>query len=85
LDQWVPVVAALLTGGVVTAVVNRLLTRTERQMQEDLRKHESAVAGLAILVDQIQEERDYFREETHKLREDVTLLKLRVKALEGGV
>jgi hypothetical protein len=82
--EWATVAAALLTGGVITAVVNYFLTRGERETTAALKEQEAAVAGLAILVQEIQEERDYFRNETHKLRQDIELLKLRMRAVENG-
>jgi hypothetical protein len=83
-QQWIAVVVALLTGGAVTTVVNYFLSRETRELEKTVKQHDAAVAGLAILVDQIQEERDYFRDETQKLRQMVALLELRVKGLENG-
>jgi hypothetical protein len=83
-QQWVAVVVALLTGGAVTAVVNYFLSRDQREIEVEVRQQEAAVAGLGMLVDQLQEERTVYREEVRQLRQEVELLKLRLRAIEHG-
>ena len=80
---WVPVAVA-----VIAAVPLLLATRTQRTNQQQdaqVREAELAVSGLAVLVNELQEERAECKAELVALRQEMTDLRRRVGTVEREV
>lgn len=80
---WVPVAVA-----VIAAVPLLLATRTQRTNQQQdaqVREAELAVSGLAMLVNELQEERAECKAELVALRQEMVELRRRVGTVEREV
>ena len=80
---WVPVAVA-----VIAAVPLLLATRTQRTNQQQdaqVREAELAVSGLAVLVNELQEERAECKAELVALRQEMIDLRRRVGTVEREV
>jgi peptidoglycan hydrolase CwlO-like protein len=78
MELWIPVIVALLAGGTAGSVINHILNRPQRELDAKVKRIEvqtkerdSTIAGMAILIDQLQEERQECREEVKELREEL--------------
>ena len=81
--MWVPVAVA-----VIAAVPLLLATRTQRTNQQQdaqVREAELAVSGLAMLVNELQEERAECKAELVALRREMVDLRRRVGTVEREV
>jgi hypothetical protein len=85
MELWIPIIAAAFaSGGLLNAAITRLLNRKSISIEREVKEHDSTIAGMALLIDQLQEERKECKAETAVLRGEIAVCRAQIEEMRSS-